>query len=160
MTQTVIKGAGLLAYSRKTSFHATILPLGVPQEEENHMNRIFVIALASAALMPMAVLADGPQEIRTATTHSGLAAKAGDAAGVKMHLHHTVNCLVGPQGQGFDMSAGNPCNGQGAGAIPDTADAATKTKLQAAAAKARDSLALNDVGALQAAAGDVQKMLQ
>ena len=124
------------------------------------MNRTFVIVLAGAAFIPLVALADGPQEIRTATTHAGLAAKAADAAGVKQHLHHTVNCLVGPQGQGFDQSAGNPCNGQGAGAIPDTADAATKAKLTAAAAKARDSLALNDAGALQTAAGDVQKMLQ
>ena len=124
------------------------------------MNKLFIGALAAAALLPMAALADGPQEIRTATQHAGLAAGAGEAAAVKMHLHHTVNCLVGPMGQGFDASAGNPCNGQGAGAIADTADAATKTKLQAAAAKARDSIALNDVGQLKTAAGDVQKMLQ
>ncbi|HYM02022.1 MAG TPA: hypothetical protein VET85_03685 [Stellaceae bacterium] len=124
------------------------------------MNRTFVIVLAGAAFIPLVALADGPQEIRTATTHAGLAAKAGDAAGVKQHLHHVMNCLVGPQGQGFEQSFGNPCNGQGAGAIPDTADAATKAKLTAAAAKARDSIALNDVGALQTAAGDVQKMLQ
>jgi len=124
------------------------------------MNKAFIIALAGAALLPIAALADGPQEIKTATNHAGLAAGAADPAAVKMHLHHTVNCLVGPNGQGFDASAGNPCNGQGGGAIADTTDAAAKAKLQAAAAKARDSIALNDVGALKAAASDVQKMLQ
>jgi hypothetical protein len=124
------------------------------------MNKTFIVALAGAALLPLAALADGPQEIRTATQHAGLAAGAADMAGVKMHLHHTVNCLVGPMGQGFDASAGNPCGMQGAGAIPDTADMPTKAKLQAAAAKARDSIALNDVGQLKQAATDVQNMLK
>ncbi len=124
-------------------------------------SRTILCALAvSAVMIPVAVLADGPQEIATAVNHSGLASKAGDIAGVKMHLHHTVNCLVGPGGQGFDASAGNPCNGQGAGAIPDTADAATKAKLTAAAAKARDSIALNDVDAAKKAASDIQGMLK
>lgn len=36
-----------------------------------------------------------------------------------MHLHHTLNCLVGPQDKLFDASAGNPCQGQGDGYLPD-----------------------------------------
>ena len=49
---------------------------------------------------------------------------------VQMHLHHAVNCLVGPAGKGFDASAGNPCGKAGAGAIPDSTDSAQKAKLQ------------------------------
>ena len=52
---------------------------------------------------------------------------------VQKHMHHVLNCLVGPNGKGFDESFGNPCNGQGQGAIPETTDAATKTKLEVGA---------------------------
>jgi hypothetical protein len=124
-------------------------------------SKTLLCALAvSAAMIPVAVLADGPQEIATATNHAGLASKAGDIAGVKMHLHHTLNCLVGPAGQGFDATAGNPCNGQGSGAIADTNDAAAKAKLTAAAAKIRDSIALNDADTAKKAAADIQGMLK
>src|SRR6267142_900608 len=124
-------------------------------------SRTILCALAvSAVMIPVAVLADGPQEIGTATNHAGLASKAGDIAGVKMHLHHVLNCLVGPGGQGFDASAGNPCGTQGGGAIPDTADAAAKAKLTAAAAKVRETIALNDADTAKKAASDIQGMLK
>ena len=122
--------------------------------------RILVGAAAIAALLPLVALADGPQQITTATNHAGLASKAADINGVRTHLHHVLNCLVGQGGQGFDAAAGNPCNGQGAGAINDTADAAPKAKLNAAAAKARESIALNDAGAAKQAATDIQGMLK
>jgi hypothetical protein len=38
-------------------------------------------------------------------------------------LHHTINCLVGPQEDGFDAKELNPCKDFGNGAIPDTEDA-------------------------------------
>ena len=124
-------------------------------------SRTILCALAvSAAMIPAAVLADGPQEIGTATNHAGLASKAGDMMAVKMHLHHVLNCLVGNGGQGFDASFGNPCNNQGAGAINDTADAATKAKLTAAAGKVRESIALNDADAAKKGAADIQGMLK
>ena len=47
------------------------------------------------------------------------------------HLQHAVNCLVGPNGKGFDAAAGNPCGKAGNGAIPDSTDAAQKAKLLA-----------------------------
>jgi hypothetical protein len=43
------------------------------------------------------------------------------------NLHHTINCLVGPQGDGFDAKEVNPCKDFGNGAIPDTEDT-TKVK--------------------------------
>jgi hypothetical protein len=76
-----------------------------------------------------------------------------------MHLHHVVNCLVGPNGQGFDAGAGNPCKDQGNGAIPDTSDAAKKTMLNQALAKANAGLKLEDMAAAQKDATEVQAML-
>src|SRR6185437_11904150 len=63
---------------------------------------------------------DPAKETATAATHAGLAAKATDLKGTQMHLHHVVNCLVGPKGKGFDAAPGNPCKDQGNGAIADT----------------------------------------
>ena len=76
-----------------------------------------------------------------AETHAGLAAKAGSLDGVHQHLHHALNCLVGPAGNGFDAKEMNPCANAGNGAIPDTTDAAKKTALQSAADQLSTSIA-------------------
>jgi hypothetical protein len=104
-------------------------------------------------------MADGPQAISTAATHAGMAASGADVAGVRRHLHHVLNCLVGPDGQGFDAAAGNPCAAAG-GAIPQTADAAAKEKLQKAATQLRAAIGNDDLDAAKKAAGDVQQMLK
>ena len=118
------------------------------------------LALAGMALMPAAALADGPQAIATAANHAGLAAGGGDINAVHMHLHHVLNCLVGPGGNGFDAAPGNPCANAGGGAIPQTADAATKTKLETAATQARAGIANADMAASKKTASDVQAMLK
>jgi hypothetical protein len=69
-------------------------------------------------------VADAAQEAATGGTHAGLAAKAATIEQVHMHLHHTVNCLVGPTGQGFDAKEANPCQKLGSGAIPAAGPAA------------------------------------
>lgn len=104
-------------------------------------------------------LADGPQAVATAAQHAGLAAGSGDIGMVQRHLHHALNCLVGADGQGFDEAAGNPCGRSGA-AIPQTADAEMRGKLEKVAAEIREALPGSDVAALKATAADVQKMLQ
>jgi hypothetical protein len=58
-------------------------------------------------------------EVKTALTHAGFAAKYDTLKEVTLHLHHVVNCLVGPKDQMFDASAGNPCEGQGNGITAD-----------------------------------------
>jgi len=59
-------------------------------------------------------------ELKTAVFHSGeLAQRVNALAGVQLHLHHTLNCLEGPSGADFFPAAGNPCQGQGTGVIPD-----------------------------------------
>ena len=88
------------------------------------MHRLFIAATAFAA--------DLGSEITNAQTHAGLAAKAADINGVHMHMHHALNCLVGPGGDGFDAKQMNPCAQSGNGAIPDEMDAAKKAKLTTA----------------------------
>jgi hypothetical protein len=114
------------------------------------------IGLAGAS----AALADATSETVTAATHAELAAGASDLNGVHTHLHHTLNCLVGQGGNGFDAKQMNPCAESGKGAIPDTADAAKKASLEKAAAKARDGIAASDMKAARADASATASMLK
>ena len=115
------------------------------------MTKIALLA-ACAALVATPVLADTAAELNIAKNHAGMAAKAADLKTAQMHLHHAVNCLVGPDGKGFDGAAGNPCKTSGAGAIPDSSDAAVKAKLQTIADAAGPGLTTTDLAAAQKAA--------
>ena len=120
--------------------------------------------IAAALLLPAAFIfsaqaADVGAEIVNARTHAGLAVKADNLAGVHMHLQHTINCLVGPGGDGFDPKAMNPCANSGAGAIPDTADPTRKNLLEAAAERARAGLAAADIATAQTDATDTAALL-
>lgn len=116
-----------------------------------------VASLASFA--PRIALADGPQAVSTAATHAGLAASSADLAGAQRHLHHVLNCLVGPGGEGFDATPGNPCAAAG-GAIPQTADAAAKEKLQKVATQVRAAIAGGNLDASKKAATEAQAALK
>ena len=109
------------------------------------------LALSTLALPAMA---DTAAQLAVAQTHAGMAAKQTDIAKVHMHLQHALNCLVGPSGSGFDAAPGNPCAKAGKGAIPDSTDAAMKTKLEGAVASAKSGVASSDLAAAQA---DAQK---
>ena len=118
-------------------------------------------ALAALLMAPMPVLAaDAAGEIVTAATHAELASKAADLAGTQMHLHHALNCIVGPSGAGFDAKSMNPCANAGTGAIADTGDAAKKTALAAAADLARAGLAAADLATAQKKAADTAAALK
>jgi len=117
------------------------------------MKKIVLLAAASA-LIASPAFADVAAQLTVAQTHAGMAAKAADLKMVQTHLHHAVNCLVGPAGAGFDAAAGNPCAKAGTGAIPETTDAAQKAKLEAAVAKATPGLSTTDLAAAQKAAQD------
>ncbi|HEY4075865.1 MAG TPA: hypothetical protein VGM26_02935 [Rhizomicrobium sp.] len=112
------------------------------------MTKIVLLA-AAAALIATPVLADTAAELSIAQNHAGLAVKATAIDGVHMHLHHALNCLVGPTGEGFDATPGNPCAKAGNGAIPDSADAAQKTKLATAVASAKSGIAATDLATAQ-----------
>jgi hypothetical protein len=104
--------------------------------------------------------ADVPKEIATAEQHAGFAQAATELKMVHTHLHHTINCLVGPKGKTFDAKALNPCKDLGNGAIPDSTDAAQKKALQAPLDKARAGLKANELAAAQKDAGEVEAMLK
>lgn len=73
--------------------------------------------LAQSALVTAA--GDPSAELKTAVTHAGFAVKYETMKEVTLHLHHALNCLVGPQDKRFDAAAGNPCQGQGNGYLSD-----------------------------------------
>jgi hypothetical protein len=123
------------------------------------------LALAGAGLFLLAATparaeADIAKETATAAQHAGLAAAGKDMAAVQMHLHHTVNCLVGPKGKGFDAKEANPCKDQGNGVIPDTNDSAKKKSLEQALAKVNAGLKSKDMATAQKDAQDAQNAIK
>jgi hypothetical protein len=122
------------------------------------MKKIVLIA-AFAAFAATPAFADLAGELSTAKTHAGMASTQTDIAMAHKHLQHAVNCLVGPNGKGFDAAAGNPCGKAGAGAIPDSTDAAQKAKLTTIAASAEAGVGNADLAASQKAAKDTADAL-
>jgi hypothetical protein len=113
------------------------------------MKKFLIAALLPvAAFISTAAQADVSAQLVVAANHAGFAGKADNVATVHMHLHHVVNCLVGPTGTGFDVGSGNPCAKAGNGAIPE-ASAAQKAKLMTALASANAGIAATDVAAAQ-----------
>ena len=125
------------------------------------MYNIIVIAAVISGLLtfPIAAYADAKSEIATAAQHAGLAAAAPDLVQTHMHLHHAMNCLVGPQDADFDKANTNPCAQQGKGAFPDESDAEIKTKLQNAMSAAADGIASKDVATAKKYAATVESLL-
>src|SRR6185437_15614811 len=83
-----------------------------------------LMALLGTLLLSSAALAQGgdvAKELAAASKHAELSASSQSVPVATMHLHHVINCLVGPHGDGFDAAAGNPCKGMGDGAVRDSA---------------------------------------
>jgi|SRR5579864_1278163 len=112
------------------------------------------------ALLPASALADGPQAVGIAAQHAGLAAAAGNMNLARTHLHHVLNCLVGPGGDGFDAAPGNPCANAGGGAIPQTANPEEKTKLLNVAQRVRAAIPDNSLDDLKKVATEAQTTLK
>lgn len=119
-----------------------------------------LLGSAALLLLPATALADAHSEIVTAATHAGLASKSDSVKMVHTHLHHTLNCLVGPKGAAFDAAEMNPCAHSGNGAIPDTTDAKTRAALEAAVAEAEKGLKDDDLKSAQGVAANVAAMLK
>lgn len=97
----------------------------------------------------------------TAAVHAGMALGATDLKTAHAHLHHVVNCLVGPAGKGFDAKAEDPCKGMGAGAISDAkGNAKAESQLRSALKEARKGLAATTLAAAHADAQQAMKTLQ
>jgi hypothetical protein len=111
-------------------------------------------------LLSWAAQADVATEVSTAANHAGLAAGAASLPMAQMHLHHVLNCLLGPASKGFDSTAANPCKDQGSGAIPDTSDVLKKEMLQRAASNAMDALKDTELDAVKKDASNIQATLK
>ena len=99
---------------------------------------LFPAALGMALLLPSVAFANpASKEVASALQRADSAAHAKNIKDVHMHLRHAINCLVGPNGYGFDSKASNPCKSLGNGAIPDTQSMANKRVLQAAVQEAQ-----------------------
>jgi len=114
---------------------------------------------AGLVALPAAVWADAATQIQTAAQHAQFASQATDLKMAQAHLHHTLNCLAGPKGHGFDKKAENPCADQGNGAIPDETDATTKKSLEHIAASIRTALRGKDLDKVKEDAGKIQSEL-
>jgi hypothetical protein len=117
---------------------------------ETSMNKFLTLGLAGALAtgFSFAAFAQGGSnlELRTTHAHAVMASTADTVEIGHAHLHHVVNCLVGPKGAGFDASQEDPCKGQGNGAIPDSKDnAALQAKLKEALADAQNGLQSSDL---------------
>jgi len=121
------------------------------------------MALLGAITLSATALAaggDASKEAATAVTHAQLAAASQSIAVTDMHLHHVINCLVGPHGRGFDAKAGDPCKGMGAGAVRDSSgDKDLHAKTLKALTAARHGLATKDLSAAHDAASKVADIL-
>lgn len=118
-----------------------------------------LIASCVALALPTAAFADVAAQLTVADQHAGFAAKAANIDQVHMHLHHVLNCLVGPGGKGFDAGQANPCAKAGNGAVPE-ADAAVKAKLTPAVAAATAGIAATDLAAAQGEATKAAAAIQ
>ena len=108
-------------------------------------NRTAIVAVIGGLFaFPIAAYADAASEIATAAQHAGLAAAAPDLAQTHMHLHHAMNCLVGPRDGDFDKTNMNPCAQQGNGAFPDESNPDIKVKLQNAMSLVGDGIDSSD----------------
>ena len=107
-----------------------------------------------------AFAADLGSEINNAAQHAGLAAQAANINGVHQHMHHALNCLVGPQGDGFDAKEMNPCAQSGNGAIPDETNQMNKTKLMTVRDNLSKGIALTDISAAKADASAAQAAIE
>jgi hypothetical protein len=117
------------------------------------------------AQSPLVSAAGDPSaELNTAVTHAGFAAKYETMKEITLHLHHALNCLVGPQDKLFDAAAGNPCQGQGNGYLSDQKAAKGENgqyyEVWWAAQIAAQALASDKMGAAKAAARIVNMVLE
>lgn len=130
------------------------------QTIDRHAMIRILTACALLALSAPVFAGDGAKEAATAATHAGFAAKSTELQLVHMHLHHAINCLVGPKGEDFDPEQADPCKGQGDGAIPDTWNPEKRKMLESALASAKQGLASDDLKAAQKAAEVTESTLR
>jgi hypothetical protein len=127
----------------------------------NKTNTWIGIALcAGLFVLPFPAHADSSNEVAMAADHAGLSAASNTLLMAHTHLHHTLNCLVGPNGQGFDTKAVNPCANLGKGAIPDSTDARTRRELDHIAYQVRRALRSHTLSTVKEDAARIEAELK
>lgn len=121
--------------------------------------------LLAIALPTVAQAADADsavsKQVGTASAHAGMALGAADLKMAHTHLHHVINCLVGPSGKEFDAQEANPCKGQGQGAIVDArGDTASESRLHEALTLAEHGVKATTLDGAHADAQQVMTTLQ
>ncbi|MGH8147803.1 MAG: hypothetical protein ACREPY_15915 [Rhodanobacteraceae bacterium] len=130
------------------------------------MKKLLVVGITCAMASGLSFAAfaqthSAQDEITTAHAHAVLASTADTVEIGHTHLHHVINCLVGPKGSGFDAKAADPCKGQGNGAIPDSAsNHAVHRKLKKALAEAQSGLKANELATIHSDAGKLAAKLK
>jgi len=119
-----------------------------------------LVALALMTGVPAALAGVAQDEANTAAEHANYAAQADAIGMVHAHLHHAVNCLVGPDGIEFDVKAANPCASMGKGAIPDAKTDKFREKLVAAVRLALDGIETDNIDEAKAAATKLHAKLK
>ena len=89
------------------------------------LGRLTTLAVATASLLLLSLsgtalaTASGSKKIQTAIKHAEFASTSKNANQIHLHLHHVINCLVGPEGAAYDPAAGDPCESEGGSALSD-----------------------------------------
>lgn len=100
-------------------------------------------------------------EIATALAHAQMALASKDVAEARHHLHHVINCLVGPKSKEYDANEENPCKGMGNGALNDVdSKSAQHKKLDNALSEAKEGLDKSSLKKTQNEADEVVEELQ
>jgi hypothetical protein len=121
---------------------------------------IGIALCAGLVALPLAAHADTSTEVATAADHAGFSAASNTLLMAHTHLHHTLNCLVGPKGRGFDTKAADPCANMGNGAIPDASDAHMKRSLEHIAYRTRMALRNHKLAAVKKDAAMIEAELK
>jgi hypothetical protein len=103
------------------------------------MVSVLLLSLSGVTL----AAANGSKEVQTAIEHAGFAGNAKATDQVHLHLHHVINCLVGPKGKDYYVAAGDPCKGEGGGALNDVRNPAQQKYLQQALALAKTGVTIS-----------------
>src|SRR2546426_6517242 len=79
-----------------------------------------LIAFVTGAATAESAAEMAKKQLQTAMFHAGELAQRGNVAATSlMHLQHVMNCLEGSGGKNYRAAVGNPCQGQGNGAMID-----------------------------------------
>lgn len=122
------------------------------------------VALGSTlSLTAMAAPGSANKEIATAIIHANVASQITNLDGVHLHLHHVLNCVLGPHSSQYSAAAEKlsayKCVGLGNGALPDSHDPAVRGDLQQAVKLADRGIQANHFDAAhQAAVGALAEL--